>query len=292
VDLDHRLLAWYRHRRTAYPWRGDRDPYRVLVSEVMLQQTQAQRVVPAFNAFLERFPSVRALAAAPRAEVVRAWGNLGYNRRAVALSEAARAIVQDHGGRIPDDPAVLRVLPGIGPYTASAIAALAYGRPTPALDVNVRRVVARARLGSDPEESRPADVARAAREWLDGTDPADWHQAVMDLGRVVCRPVPRCPACPLEAACAVRIRPRHVPTRHRPRRAGEPFVGSRRHLRGRVVALLRERHPRSLGALAASTDSSVDRVAEVVRAMTAERIVSAGPAAIRGSPRGSVRLAG
>ncbi|HXF73820.1 MAG TPA: A/G-specific adenine glycosylase, partial [Actinomycetota bacterium] len=121
------LLAWYAPRRRAYPWRATRDPYRILVAEVMLQQTQASRVVPRYRAFLGRFPSVRALAAAPRADVLRAWSGLGYNRRAVLLHEAARALARDHGGRLPRDPEGLRRLPGVGPYTAAAVAAIAFG---------------------------------------------------------------------------------------------------------------------------------------------------------------------
>ncbi|MGZ8584621.1 MAG: A/G-specific adenine glycosylase [Actinomycetota bacterium] len=125
------LRAWYRPRRRAYPWRGSGDPYAVLVSEVMLQQTQAARAVPVFERFLARFPTVEALASAPRSEVVRAWAGLGYNRRAVALSEAAREIERAHGGRIPGDPEVLRTLPGVGPYTAAAVASFAFGAPSP-----------------------------------------------------------------------------------------------------------------------------------------------------------------
>src|SRR5438876_715357 len=128
----------------------------------MLQQTQAARVAPAFGRFVERFPTVRDLAAAPRAEVLRAWAGLGYNRRAVALSEAARAIVRDHSGRVPSDPAALQRLPGVGPYTAAAVASLAYGVPAPALDTNVRRVVARARVGTEPHEVRAGDLRSAA----------------------------------------------------------------------------------------------------------------------------------
>lgn len=119
-----------------YPWRASRDPYAVLVSEIMLQQTQAARVVPVFVRFLGAFPSVASLAAAGRGDVVRAWAGLGYNRRAVALSEAARAIVRDHDGRVPADPQVLRTLPGVGPYTAAAVAALAFGAPVAAVDTN------------------------------------------------------------------------------------------------------------------------------------------------------------
>ncbi len=163
VAMRRALLAWYRPRRTAYPWRGA-DPFGVLVSEVMLQQTQAARVVLRYVAFVERFPSGEALAAASRAEVLRAWGNLGYPRRAVALHEAARAVVRDHGGRVPADPAELRLLPGVGPYTAAAVASLGHGRRVPALDTNVRRVVARARLGAEPHG---LPVARLAGEAAD-----------------------------------------------------------------------------------------------------------------------------
>jgi A/G-specific adenine glycosylase len=123
------LLEWYRPRRQAYAWRrGRRDPYRVLVSEVMLQQTQAARVEPIFEEFLVRFPDVGALAGSSRADVLRAWEGLGYNRRAVALHDAARTIVAEHGGRVPRDPEMLRRLPGVGPYTAAAIAAIACSR--------------------------------------------------------------------------------------------------------------------------------------------------------------------
>src|SRR3954470_11298798 len=181
------LLRWYRPRRTAYPWRGA-GPYGVWVSEVMLQQTQAARVAPAYEAFVERFPGVAELAAASPADVLRAWGNLGYPRRAVALSEAARAMVRDHGGRVPDDPAVLRTLPGFGPYTAAAVAALGYGRPVAALDVNVRRVTARTMLGVEPHRAPASVVAAEADRWLGSARPGDVLQALMDLGRTVCRP--------------------------------------------------------------------------------------------------------
>src|SRR5439155_2131769 len=128
----------YGSRRRAYPWRTPPgDPYRILVSEVMLQQTQAARVVPHYRAFIARFPSIETLAAARRAEVVAAWAGLGHNRRAVALSEAAGAIVRRHGGRIPSDPEVLVSLPGVGPYTAAAVASIAFGVPVAAIDVNV-----------------------------------------------------------------------------------------------------------------------------------------------------------
>src|SRR5262245_60007442 len=144
ASLRAALLAWYRPRPHDYPWRTtDPDPYAVLVSEVMLQQTQAARVAPAYRTFLQRFPDVRTLASAARAELLRAWGGLGYPRRALALREAARAIVRDHGCVVPSDPDVLLALPGVGPYTAAAVASIAFGAPVAAIDTNVRRVTAR-----------------------------------------------------------------------------------------------------------------------------------------------------
>ncbi|MFM8944409.1 MAG: hypothetical protein ACKOI0_04100 [Actinomycetota bacterium] len=163
----------------------------------MLQQTQASRVVPAYRAFLRRFPTIASLARAPRSAVVGAWSGLGYNRRAIALADAARAIVRDHGGRIPRAAADLRTLPGVGPYTAAAVASIAFGEPIAAVDVNVRRVVARARLGADPHALDAATIDAEAARWLDRRDPGSWNQALMDLGREHCRSVPRCDGCPL-----------------------------------------------------------------------------------------------
>jgi A/G-specific adenine glycosylase len=283
------LRTWFEPRRAAYPWRLRPTPYRVLVSEVMLQQTQAVRVAPAFERFMRRFPSVRWLASAPRAEVVRVWAGLGYNRRAVALHEAARRIVRDHRGRIPRDPEVLRALPGIGPYTAAAVAAIGFGVPVPALDVNVRRVVARSSLGVEPSDVPSDGLERAAERWLDREDPAAWHQAVMDLGREVCRPVPRCSECPIASGC--RFRPPARPPGGPSRRQGK-FEGSFRQVRGRVLARVRDRGPVSLGSLVRDSGEPPARVLAAVRALAADGLIEAGPAALAGRPRGHVRLPG
>jgi A/G-specific adenine glycosylase len=287
MDPRAALLEWYRPRRAAYPWRARPTPYRVLVSEVMLQQTQAARVAPAFKAFLRRFPSLVALAGATRAEVLRAWGRLGYPRRAVRLHEAARAVVRDHGGRVPSHPEALRGLPGVGSYTAAAVASIAHGVPVPALDVNVARVVARFRLGVEAHEESSARVREAAEGWLDRDDPGAWNQALMDLGREVCRPVPRCAACPLALGCAFRRsgrRPTRTP-RKQPR-----FDGSFRQVRGRVLEVLRSRGSVTLGALAAEVGD--ERLAAAVEALAAEGLVDAGPAALAGRPGGRVGLGG
>lgn len=283
------LMAWYVPRRAAYPWRRpDPDPYHVLVSEVMLHQTQAARVVPAFLAFMRRFPTVQALAASPRAEVIRAWDGLGYNRRAVALSEAARIVVRDHDGRVPSDARALRALPGVGPYTAAAIAALAFGEAEPAVDTNVRRVVARFALGADAHEVPARRVEEAARASLDHGDPGSWNQAVMDLGREVCKPVPRCGVCPLAGGCRFRAAGR-APGRA-PRRQTR-FEGSFRQTRGRVVRALRRREAATLSALARETGEPLERVARAVATLAGDGVLDAGPAAVEGRPRGRVRLA-
>jgi A/G-specific adenine glycosylase len=279
------LWRWYARRRRTYPWRGARDPYRVLVSEVMLQQTQAARVVPSYRTFVRTFPTVRALAASTRAQVLRSWAGLGYNRRAVALRRAARTVVEDHGGRLPADPAELRGLRGVGPYTAAAVASIGFGVPVPAIDTNVTRVVRRAVLGRD--DASGAEVEAAAGRWLDRGDPGGWNQALMDLGREVCRPVPRCDACPLARSCAFRRAGGPPAPNRRPQPA---FEGSTRQLRGDIVRVLRDRDSTTLGALAMTTGRPLGEVALTVNRLAADGVVRPGPAAVAGSPRGRVRL--
>ncbi|MDQ4006354.1 MAG: A/G-specific adenine glycosylase [Actinomycetota bacterium] len=279
------LLEWYRPRARAYPWRGSRDPYRVLVSEVMLQQTQAARVVPAYRSFVRRFPTVRALAAAPRSDVIVAWGSLGYPRRALALGEAARVIVRDHDGVVPRDLAALQGLPGIGPYTAAAVASLGYGTAVSALDTNVRRVVGRVLLGRDDAPSN--EVRVASDRWLDRREPASWNQALMDVGRAHCRTKPRCDGCPLARACEFR-RSGAVPIRS-PRRQPR-YEGSVRQLRGAIIRTLRSTPSTSIEVVVRGTGRSRSEVVAAVLALHDEGIVAASPAALAGAPRGRVRL--
>ena len=249
---------------------GGGTPYRTLVSEVMLQQTQAARVEPIFEAFVARFPRVDALAAASRADVLRAWSGLGYNRRAVALHEAARAIVRDHGGRVPRDVDALVRLPGVGPYTAAAVASIGYGDAVAALDGNVRRVVARAIRGAEPDEVPAADLVSDAQAWLDPTAPGDWNQAIMDIGRLYCRPAPRCEDCPLAPRC--RFRGAGRPGRPSGRRQSR-FEGSPRQVRGAVVRELRSVRSASAEALAERTGHTPTAVATATAALTTEGII-------------------
>ncbi|HXV77884.1 MAG TPA: A/G-specific adenine glycosylase [Candidatus Polarisedimenticolaceae bacterium] len=199
------LLKWYDDHRRDLPWRRTSDPYAIWVSEVMLQQTRAATVIPYYRRFIRRFPDPFALAEATEDEVLSAWTGLGYYRRARMLRAGARAIVERHGGRLPDDPAVLIELPGIGRYTAGAIASIAYGKPAAVLDGNVRRVLARL-LAIDGAVCGPAEERRrlwsAAGELVRGARPGDVNQALMELGALVCTPAnPDCTDCPLRRRC-------------------------------------------------------------------------------------------
>jgi A/G-specific adenine glycosylase len=255
----------------------------------MLQQTQAARVIPAFERFLARFPTVASLAAAARSDVVRVWTGLGYNRRAVALSESARAIVADHAGRVPRDPEALRSLPGVGPYTAAAVASLAFGVPVVAIDTNVRRVVARVSLGREADDVAPAIVREAAAGWIDPNAPGEWNQALMDLGREVCRPRPRCVACPLAHACRFRAEGATPGSR---RRAQGKFEGSSRQVRGAVVRALVGRRSATLRTLADETGFPAERIRDAVGGLVRDGLIGAGPGALAGRASGRVRLAG
>lgn len=205
--LQRALLGWYARRRRALPWRGARDPYRIWVSEVMLQQTRIATATPYYRAFLARFPTLRSLARARAADVLAAWSGLGYYRRARSLHAAAREVVREHAARVPDDPAAFGRLPGVGRYTAGAVLSIAYGRALPALDGNAARVLSR--LDALPVSVREAAGARAlwerAAALVPAARPGDWNQALMELGATVCLPrAPRCADCPLRRLCRAR----------------------------------------------------------------------------------------
>jgi A/G-specific adenine glycosylase len=200
--LQRRLLTWYRRHRRDLPWRRTRDPYRIWVSEVMLQQTTVKAVVPYYEAFLERFPDVEALAAAREDDVVAAWSGLGYYHRARNLHRGARHVRDHHAGRFPKTLEAALAIPGVGLYTASAILSIAYDVALPVVDGNVRRVLARLFALRGPKWRKDGPYYNRAQEVLDPRDPGDWNQAVMELGATVCTPrQPGCPACPLRRDC-------------------------------------------------------------------------------------------
>lgn len=202
------LLAWYDRFRADLPWRargGEQpDPYRVWLSEIMLQQTQVETVKPYFERFLAVFPTLEALAAAPLEAVLKQWEGLGYYSRARNLHRAAQQVMAEHDGRLPASVEALRALPGVGRYTAGAIASIAFGLPAPVLDGNVIRVYARLLdLADDVTETATQErLWRQAEDWLPADRPGDYNQALMELGRLVCRPrAPLCSSCPLAATC-------------------------------------------------------------------------------------------
>jgi A/G-specific adenine glycosylase len=228
-----RVLGWFSEAGRDLPWRATRDPYRVLVAEVLAQQTQAARAAAAWPRFLERFPDVASLASAAPAEVLRAWQGLGYNRRALALRRTARAVVELGGW--PDTVEELAALPGVGPYTARAVACFALGLRVAPVDTNVARVLARSLTGSDPSQLTPSARQRLADQAL-AQDAWTWSSALMDVGALHCRPKPHCGGCPLELTCRWRAL---GPAAPRPRPKGQaPFATSDRRWRGAVVRAL------------------------------------------------------
>jgi A/G-specific adenine glycosylase len=252
-NLAAALLAWYDRHRRRLPWRAlpgeAADPYRVWLSEVMLQQTTVATVKSYFERFLERWPTVEALAAAPLDDVLEAWAGLGYYARARNLHACARAVADRHGGRFPEDEEGLRALPGIGAYTAAAIAAIAFGRKAVALDGNIERVIARLHAVETPlPDAKPAlrDLAAAL---VPDARPGDYTQAAMDLGATICTPrAPRCVLCPWTEPCRARAfgiaeaLPAKRAKAERPTRFGDAFVA----VRGDGAILLRRRPEKGL----------------------------------------------
>jgi A/G-specific adenine glycosylase len=267
------LLDWFDANGRIFAIRETRDPYAILVSEVMAQQTQIGRAQEYWTRWMAMFPSVEALAAASPADVLRAWAGLGYNRRAINLQRAARVIVDEYGGAMPDTVEALERLPGVGPYTARAVAAIAFGRPVTAVDTNVRRVLSRVLNGDRVvARRRLQDVADAL---VPNNRPAAWTQALMDVGATFCRSRrPACEACPVRAWCRFAAEPAPANTESR-RPAQQRFALTSRWLRGRILDRLTtaragtwtafvdpigdHAHARVLGALAAmSRDGLVE----------------------------------
>ncbi len=237
------ILDWYEANARDLPWRApDATPWGVLVSEIMLQQTPVARVLPVWDAWMTRWPTPAALAAEPSGEAVRAWGRLGYPRRALRLHESARAITERHGGEVPSSHEELLALPGIGAYTAAAVASFAFKQRHAVLDTNVRRVLARLVSGVEypPKSQTKAEAALA--ESLLPVDPATaarWAVAVMELGALVCTArTPRCVDCPVLGRCAWQLAGR--PAYDGPPRRGQTYAGTDRQCRGRILAVLRD----------------------------------------------------
>ena len=252
------LLAWYTEQQRTLPWRDETDPYLILVSEVMLQQTQASRVVPFYDRFVARFPTVESLASAVLQDVLDAWTGLGYNTRALRLREAARII---QAGGWPTTPEDLSDLPGVGPYTAAAVASFAFGAQVPAVDTNLRRVLSR----WHGESLNGAALTAAANTAL-GHPAGVWNQAMMDLGATVCVPKsPRCTTCPVRDWCS-------GPAAYSPPTAQGRFEGSARQLRGAIIRTL-VRHAATIDDIVQQTGFSPSEVEAAVDDLSAEGLV-------------------
>jgi A/G-specific adenine glycosylase len=244
-DLHTPVIDWFDENARDLPWRrAEAGPWGVMVSEFMLQQTPVSRVLPVYEQWLSRWPTPAALAADPAGEAVRAWGRLGYPRRALRLHAAATAIAQLHGGDVPRDHAQLLALPGIGEYTAAAVASFAYGQRHAVLDTNVRRVFARAVTGVEyPPQATTAAERRTAQKLLPSEEStaARWAAATMELGALVCTArTPSCASCPIAASCAWRLAGSPAPDG--PPRRGQTYAGTDRQVRGKLLAVLREAH--------------------------------------------------
>jgi A/G-specific adenine glycosylase len=269
--LHEPILQWYDAHARELPWRGSTaGPWSVMVSEFMLQQTPVARVLPVHEQWLERWPTPAALAAERPGEAVRAWGRLGYPRRALRLHAAATAIVDRHAGTVPDSYEALIALPGVGDYTAAAIAVFAHGKRHAVLDTNVRRVLARV---ASAQQFPPASVTRAERDLAESLLPAEdlaaatWSVALMELGALVCTAAaPRCTDCPVSDQCAWRAAGH--PAYDGPPRRGQAWAGTDRQCRGRLLAVVRHSegavHRSRLDAVWASEDQRVRCLAGLV----------------------------
>ncbi len=238
------ILAWFKAESRELPWRSTRDPYSIMVSEVMLQQTQVDRVIPVYHAFLKLFPTFQSLADAPAADVIRAWAGMGYNRRAMNLQRAAVQVTSLYEGVLPDDMKSLRGLPGVGEYTAAAMACFALGQEVVVIDTNVRRVLGRVFYG--PSGAPDKSIASTAAQALPEGEAWSWNQALMDIGATICTSRrPTCLLCPVRSDCKAAgtflsssnsVAEIRAAYKTKPER----FEGSSRYYRGRVVAHLRE----------------------------------------------------
>ncbi len=264
AGLHGAVVDWFDDQARDLPWRGTAEvlpePWPVLVSELMLQQTPVVRVLPVFETWMERWPTPADLAAEPSSEAVRAWGRLGYPRRALRLHAAAVAITTEHDGRVPDDHAALLALPGVGEYTAAAVASFAFGQRHAVMDTNVRRVLARVVLGQAyPSTSVTAAERRLAQDLLPADDAHRWAAATMELGALVCTArAPRCDVCPVADRCRWLALGR--PDHDGPPRRGQAWAGTDRQCRGRLLAVLRDAtDPVPKAALDAVWDDAAQR---------------------------------
>jgi A/G-specific adenine glycosylase len=268
ATVRRRVLSWYRRSGRDLPWRHTADPYRVLVSEVMLQQTQVARVIPAYRRFLRRFPTLLALSRAPLGAVLREWSGLGYNRRARDLHR----IAQVHPSALPETVAELDALPGVGAYTASAVACFAFGRAADFADTNIRRVLGRVLLGRLATDREAIELDR---RFGSKRAPGRWHHALMDIGATICvAKRPRCTTCPIRTICIYDGDDAPV------RRTQSPFADSDRRVRGAIVRRL-AMSTRGVKVDTLRTGINDRRVPRLVRVLAREGLVEVSSGRVR-----------
>ena len=263
--IANNLLEWYRIHSRDLPWQKTNDPYAIFVSEMMLHQTQVNRVIPKYIEFLNEFPTLQSLADATAGAVIRAWAGLGYNRRAIWIHTSAQDIVSRFKGRLPSNISKLETLNGVGKYTASAIACFAFKKSVPVIDTNIRRVMGRLFFGELPvREHKIHLMAASMLKVIPNNYASEWNQGLMDLGALICKPsTPQCPECPMVGSCAYYLQS-HLPIKQskqtkksRPQKTlQEPFKGSRRYYRGRIMQYLR--------ALPLSTSTDLQTLKEIL----------------------------
>lgn len=233
LTVHRQLLRWYAHHKRDLPWRHTRDPYAIAISEVMLQQTQVDRVIPKYQAWLEKFPTMRSLAKASLHDILLLWSGLGYNSRAVRLRQMARIVVGRYNGRLPSDRASLEALPGVGRYTAGAVMSFAFKKPVGIIDTNIRRVVSRLWFGVAGSKTEKR-LEQKVHDVIHQQFPDEWNHALMDLGAMICTSRrPKCQHCPLQSLC--RAYPAILSIAPQARKQNQPFDGSDRYWRGQIV---------------------------------------------------------
>src|SRR5436305_3984712 len=260
MRVHNQLLTWYAAEQRDLPWRVTSDPYAILVSQIMLQQTQVDRVLPKYQQFLTTFPTLVALAAAPTADVIAVWVPLGYNMRAVRLQAIARQVIAEYNGHIPDTIDELLNLKGVGRYTAGAIACFAYRKQVATVDTNIRRVLYRILIGLEPTEVKINDAAMLAlaEQVLPEGEAYNWNQALMDMGATICTSSnPQCTHCPLQETCrayaemsqyslfpsGIVLKQLRKVAEKKPKYRSQPFTSTNRYFRGRIVDTLRSLPP-------------------------------------------------
>jgi A/G-specific adenine glycosylase len=234
--IQQKILLWYKQHKRDLPWRKTDNPYYIVVSELMLQQTQVDRVIPKYYAFLKKFPTIQSLAMASAAEVIDTWAGLGYNRRALYLHKFAQAVTAQHDGQIPGSQEELIKLPGIGPYTSQAIRCFAFRMDVSVVDINIKRIYSRLFLRGEGSNN---ELNNIAREMIPHGEGVTWNNALMDFGATVCMDKPKCDSCPLQSECSAYIA--GCPEKYAKPKTQSTFIGSNRYYRSLVIKALRKK---------------------------------------------------